>query len=102
VPLTDVPLLVRVLKSAMGSVRHIRVIDKLGSAKELNVSNQALQRRSLKYQENTWRELALRYHADYKHLRWYMRQELAPYDLQIDVRPVLDEWMNQNRDFFDV
>jgi hypothetical protein len=101
VPLTDVPLLVRVLKSAMGSVRHIRVIDKLGSAKELNVSNQASQRRSLEYQENTWRELALRYHVDYKHLRWYMRQELAPYDLQIDVRPVLDEWMNQNRDFFD-
>ncbi|KAL1649771.1 hypothetical protein SLS61_006148 [Didymella pomorum] len=101
VPLADVPLLVQVLKSAMGSVQHIRIIDNLGSAKKPIVSTQALHRRFPDFKEVSWRELALRYHADYKHLRWHMRQKLAPYDPTVDVRPILDEWMDLNRAFFD-
>ncbi|KAF3051672.1 hypothetical protein E8E11_010544 [Didymella keratinophila] len=101
VPLADVSLLVRILKSAMGSTQDIRIIDNLGSAKKPNVCNQALYRRFPNFTEPTWRELALRYHADYKHLRWHMRQKLALYDRTVDVRPILDEWMNLNRAFFD-
>lgn len=97
VPPTDVPLLVRVLKSAMGSTHQIRIIDKIGSGKDQQVLTQALHRRFPGFEEPTWRELALRYYADYKHLRWHMLKNLS----RIGVRPVLEESMDHNRAFFD-
>ncbi|KAF3040351.1 hypothetical protein E8E12_009217 [Didymella heteroderae] len=102
VPPADVPMLVRILKSAIGSIQHIRVIDDLGTKKEPHVCNQALHRRFPDFQEPTWRELGLKYHADHKHLRWHMRHKWAHTGRdEVDVRPVLNEWMDHNRAFFD-
>lgn len=101
VPLADVPMLVRILKSAIGSTEHVRIIDNLGSKKEPEIINQALHWRFPDFEELTWKELALRYHADYKHLRWHMRHKLVPTDPRVDVRSLLEEWMDENRAFFD-
>ncbi|KAJ4384061.1 hypothetical protein N0V86_000906 [Didymella sp. IMI 355093] len=99
VPLADVPMLVRVFKSAIGSIQHIRIIDNLGSGRQSEVRNQALDKRFPDFQQPTWRELALKYHADYKHQRWHMRHKLT--QSVLDARPVLEEWMDQDRLFFD-
>lgn len=101
VPLADVPMLVRILKSAIGSTEHVRIIDNLGSKKEPKVVNLALLRRFPDFEELTWKELALRYHADYKHLRWHMRHKLVPTDPRVDLRSLLGEWMDKTRAFFD-
>lgn len=99
VPLADVPMLVRILKSAVCSTQHIRIIDSLSSEQEPRVCNQALHRRFPDFQEATWRELSLEYHANYKHRRWHMRSKLT--QRGADVRALMDECMDQNRAFFD-
>ncbi|KAF1934300.1 uncharacterized protein M421DRAFT_436 [Didymella exigua CBS 183.55] len=101
VPLADVPMLVRTLRSAIGSAKHIRIVDNSCSVDETRgcAVAQALHRRFPDFHEPTWRELANKYYADYKHQRWHMKHKLTQHG--VDASPVLNEWMDQNSAFFD-
>jgi hypothetical protein len=100
VPLSDVPMLIRILSIAVGSVERIRVISNHGGTGMVIEENvQDLPTRFTDTSKTTWRELCQRYHSDYKHYRWHMRQLWANHD--VDTRVQLDAWMDKDKIFFD-
>lgn len=100
VPLEDVPMLVKIMNTAMGNVERIRVIDNhVRTGILVEEFTQDLHTRFQDMLYPTWRELSLQYHNDYKHQRWHMRHALVLHD--VDSRLVLDTWMNKDKAFFD-
>ncbi|KAJ4990417.1 hypothetical protein SVAN01_04079 [Stagonosporopsis vannaccii] len=100
VPLADVPMLVRIISTAMGSVKGIHIIDSyIRSDKSIGEFTQELHLRFPHMRHFTWRDMSLQYHNDYKYQRWHMKHVLGLRD--VDLRPILDTWMNKDKDFFD-
>lgn len=99
VPLADVPMLIRILKATVGGIKHIRIIDNRGPFDETKECTQGLRSRFPNMQEPTWRELGLKYYNDYKHQQWHMRHKWAIRG--VDLRAPLNEWMDQDKAFFD-
>lgn len=100
VPAGDVPMLVRILKAAIGSIERIRVVDEHSETHILTGEYaQALQQLSGYKQEPTWREMCLQYHRDYKHQRWHMRSVWTPHGKA--VQKLMKAWMDTNKAFFD-
>lgn len=100
VPLADVPMFVRILSTAVGSVERIRVTNSHGrTGLFIEEHVQDLRTHFTDIPKMTWRELCQRYHNDYKHYRWHMRQPWANHD--VDTRVQLDVWMDKDKTFFD-
>ncbi|KAF2632585.1 hypothetical protein BU25DRAFT_405912 [Macroventuria anomochaeta] len=100
VPVGDVPMLVRILKTAIGRVERMRVIgNHVRTGVLIEEYAQDLHTWLGGMQEPTWRELSLRYHTEYNHQRWHMRHIWALHGL--DIRPLLDAWMDKDKAFFD-
>lgn len=100
VPLADVPMLVKIISFAMGSVERVRIIDSNAhpdKCTERPADDSYL--RSPDLQHSTWRELSLQYHNDYRYQRWHMKHILTLRD--VDLCPMLNTWMNKDVDFFD-
>ncbi|KAJ8106837.1 hypothetical protein OPT61_g9277 [Boeremia exigua] len=100
VPLADVPMLVKILGTVVGSVQRIQVIN---DHARTNVPSedrvQDLHTRLPDMLRTTWRGCSLQYHNDYKHQRWHMKHVLAVRD--VDLSSVLDVWMDKDKSFFD-
>ncbi|KAH6620225.1 hypothetical protein C7974DRAFT_315878 [Boeremia exigua] len=102
VPPADVPMLVRIINTAVDSVERIRVIDnKFRSGSCAENGAQDLSARFPDMQHSTWRELSLQYHKDYKCHRWHMQNILVMRNVDYNYVPILETWMNQEKSFFD-
>lgn len=100
VPAADVPMLVRILTTAIGSVEHVWVINEHVRTEVLiDGFPQNTITRATHMPEVKWREMSLKYHTSYRHQRWHMRPVWAIPD--VDLRPLLNMWMDKERAFFD-
>ncbi|KZM19875.1 hypothetical protein ST47_g8962 [Ascochyta rabiei] len=100
VPLTDVPMLFRILQTATRSVERIRVIDNQVRSGALSDNfAQGLPSSFRNMPEATWRALSLNYHANHKYRNWYMKPAWQARD--VDHRPALDASMDKECAFFD-
>ena len=101
VPGRDVPMLVRILGSTIGSVNQIKVINtEFSDVGELvEVFPKALSPNFKCMPNMTWRESSVAYFEDYRHQKWSMRNVW-----QIpgaDLFPLLHIWMDKEKAFFD-
>lgn len=101
VPIRDVPMLVRILGSIVGSVDRIKIIntefDDVGELVE--VFPKALLSRFQYMPNTTWREFSVAYFEDYRHQKWTMRNVWQIPG--VDLCPLLHIWMDKEKAFFD-
>ncbi|XPS71268.1 hypothetical protein M3J09_003456 [Ascochyta lentis] len=100
VPPTDVPLLIRILETVIGSVERIRIIgNQIGTNAAVDGSAQSLFLHFRHMPEATWRTLSLNYHLTYMHRNWHMKPLWQARD--VDHRPALEASMDKESAFFD-
>lgn len=102
VPPRDVPMVVRILQSVLGSIGRIYVISKNSRVEFITRDCSQSVRRQIdnaRVCTNTWREMSLQYHLDYKYQRWHMQHMWISKDE--DLTPLLNLHMDKEKAFFD-
>lgn len=100
VPSADVAMLVRILETVLGSVERIRLISNHVRAPDNNEEcTIELPTRFRNLPRSTWRQLSLGYYFHYKREKFHMRQVWQVAD--IDVSPLMQVFMDEDKAFFD-
>lgn len=99
VPYTDWPMLVRILSSAFGSVKHIRLLDtQSDGSRNLLATSKDPTFGDCWDSGLTWKVMSMRYYHGYKHLKFHMRRV---WQIHVDDCDCLEQWMDKDRGFFD-
>lgn len=102
VPPRDVSMVVRIVQSVIGSIDRIYVESKNSRVEFITRDcSQPVRRRSDNVRQctDTWRELSLQYHLDYKYQRWHMKHVWTSIDEELT--PLLNSCMDKKKAFFD-
>jgi hypothetical protein len=102
VPPRDISMVVRIVQSVIGSINRIYVISKKSRVEFLTRDYPRSVRGRIdntRVCTNTWRELSLQYHHDYKYQRWHMQNVWTSKDE--DLTPLLNLHMDKEKAFFD-